>query len=175
MNKEDKVSIIRKGTIFSGFLETDDLLRIEGDVNGDIVTSKKVFVGESGIIEGNITANEVIISGKVTGDIYARDGCTLAPGGYLFGDIWAKKINLLKDSNFDGVCKIKPDGMSEQDYNEILTKNINSVSIPQKISNPLQTSKKKALPKKKSKSSKSEAYTDSFLSSKMRNIKSDEK
>ncbi len=174
-NKWDKVSIIRKGTVFSGILETDDLIRIEGDVHGDIITSKKVFVGASGIIDGNITAGEVVINGNVTGDVYAKDYCTLASGGHLVGDICAKRINLLKNSNFDGICKIRPDGISEQDYNDMLAKNNSSISLTQETPPLLETSKNKGLSKNNSASSKSERYSSSFLNSKMRNIKSSEK
>lgn len=103
--EESNVSIISNGTIISGVIETENFLRIEGKIDGDILSSNKVLVAQSAVINGNFAAGIVIIQGKVKGNINANENCTVAAGGILEGNIAAKTVNIELNSHFTGFCK----------------------------------------------------------------------
>ena len=83
-------SIIGPGAIFDGNLNTPETTRVDGTINGNCNCEQNLILGPDGAIKGNIVAQNVIISGKVEGDIYARGKLELYPTGRLTGNISAK-------------------------------------------------------------------------------------
>ena len=63
-SKEIK-TIIDKDTHIVGNINGDGSLRVDGTVDGDITLDGCVFIGESGRVNGSITADELTISGFV--------------------------------------------------------------------------------------------------------------
>ena len=67
-SKEIK-TIIDKDTHIVGNINGDGSLRVDGTVDGDITLDGCVFIGESGRVNGTITADELTISGVVDGNV----------------------------------------------------------------------------------------------------------
>jgi cytoskeletal protein CcmA (bactofilin family) len=49
-------------------------LRIDGWASGEILTKKDVIIGESGVVSAKIKARNIIVAGKLKGDII-YEGC----------------------------------------------------------------------------------------------------
>ena len=96
------VSIIGEGNAFTGDLECNGDLRIDGFVKGNIYSKAKVIVGLSGIIEGAIHCNEADISGKVIGDIFTNAGLILKQHSAVHGDVHTKKLIIEPAAIFNG-------------------------------------------------------------------------
>ncbi len=62
-------TIITKGTTTIGNLIGDDSIHIDGHVKGDVKVNNVVIIGKSGIVNGNIKAQQVISSGICNGNI----------------------------------------------------------------------------------------------------------
>src|SRR5580693_6463855 len=76
-----------KGNIkFSGELAFD------GKLDGEIHTEGVLTLGDSAVITGNITAQSVVVRGKVNGNINAREKVEIKTKAELFGDIRASKL-----------------------------------------------------------------------------------
>ncbi len=62
-------TIIGKETIFEGNLTVNSSIRIDGQVNGKVICSGDVTIGKEGLVKNSITARNLIVAGKVFGDV----------------------------------------------------------------------------------------------------------
>ena len=67
-----KVNLIGETTNINGDLSTDDDLRIDGIVNGNIKSNKRIIIGATAKINGNISANTIEINGTVKAVSYTH-------------------------------------------------------------------------------------------------------
>ena len=72
-----------------GVLQCEENLRIDGRFNGSIESQGCVTIGEEAIARSNISAREVIVAGKVYGDVTAENKLTITPTGQMYGDVYA--------------------------------------------------------------------------------------
>ncbi|MDO7907213.1 polymer-forming cytoskeletal protein [Paenibacillus sp. JX-17] len=112
-------TLIGQGTEIQGSLHCSADLRIEGRLIGDIVSTRDVIIGESSILRSCITARNVIIAGKVFGDITAEGKLTIMASGKLYGNIQAKSLIVAEGGVFNGTSG----GMEETEETEWLTDN----------------------------------------------------
>lgn len=96
------VSIIGAGNTFTGDLDCNGDLRIDGAVNGNIYSKAKVIVGLTGFVEGDIHCNEADVTGKVTGNIFTKAGIVLKQHATLHGDLHTPKLIIEPSATFNG-------------------------------------------------------------------------
>lgn len=99
-------TIIGPSSTIEGKINATGTVRIDGTYTGDIFTNEDVIVGENGVINGNIHANNVSISGEVNGNIICKGLLDLLPSGRLDGDIEVKKISICDGAVFKGKCNM---------------------------------------------------------------------
>jgi len=93
---------IGDGTKFEGILTSKDNITIYGSVKGAIECQGRVIVGDGGNIEADIIANDIIISGKVLGNVTAKEKLEISSTGSLKGDIKTSRLVMEDGSKFDG-------------------------------------------------------------------------
>ena len=92
-----------KGTLkFSGELQ------FEGKLDGEIQTDGVLNLGDSAIINGNINAQSVVVRGKITGNIVAKDKIEIKTKTELFGDIRSAKLVVEEGVTFVGKTEVNP-------------------------------------------------------------------
>lgn len=92
-----------KGNIkFSGELAFD------GKLDGEIQTDGVLTLGDSAVVNGNINAQSVIVRGKVTGNITAKEKIEIKAKTELFGDIRATKLSVEEGVTFVGKTEVNP-------------------------------------------------------------------
>ncbi len=115
MGKQDRLieeelsnssNIIGKGTMISGDVETFGNIRIEGKLKGNVKTKSKIALGQSSIVEGDITAQNAEISGEVVGKVLATETVILRPTAVVHGDIVTNKLIVESGATFNGGCKM---------------------------------------------------------------------
>lgn len=99
-------TIIGKGTILEGNIETIGHIGIDGKLVGNLKTKSKVNIGETALLEGNILAQNAEIAGHVKGIIEVADLLTVKASAIIDGDIIAGKINIDPGAVFNGTCKM---------------------------------------------------------------------
>ncbi len=97
-------TLIGEGAVFDGNLKAPETIRIDGRVNGNCTCEKELIIGPQGRIEGNVSAQNVIISGIVNGDISVHGKLELLSTGRIVGDIAARSLIIDEDAYFDGRC-----------------------------------------------------------------------
>lgn len=100
----NELNLIAAGTIVEGKLRTPGSIRVDGKIIGEIVATQNISVGNSGDIEGNITAKSVTIGGKIKGSVVAQDKLVFEAKAVIRGDIRAAKLVIDEGAVFDGKC-----------------------------------------------------------------------
>ncbi|MFE4713036.1 polymer-forming cytoskeletal protein [Paenibacillus sp. NPDC056722] len=100
-------SLIGHGGTLEGKVHCDTNLRIEGTFSGEIECSGTVTVGEQGTVRSSITAEEIIIAGKVYGDVTANRRLIMTGSGQLHGNISAATLNIMEGSLLNGSVDMK--------------------------------------------------------------------
>jgi cytoskeletal protein CcmA (bactofilin family) len=93
LGASDRQGSVGKSVVIIGELSGSEPLFIDGRVEGSITLRKsRVTVGPSGVVTASIDAREILILGKVTGDIVAIDRVEIRKHGSLIGDAAAGRI-----------------------------------------------------------------------------------
>jgi cytoskeletal protein CcmA (bactofilin family) len=100
------INIIGFGTEIQGNVNTTGDIRVDGKIAGDFSTNQKLVIGQSGIVEGNITCRDCDISGKVFGNIIVNELITLQSTADIVGDISTHKLAIEIGAQFSGICKM---------------------------------------------------------------------
>jgi cytoskeletal protein CcmA (bactofilin family) len=99
---------IGKGLIIKGEITGSESLFIDGKVEGTIaLPGNRVTVGRNGQVASSITAREIVILGKVRGNIAATDRVDIRAEGALTGDVTAARISIEDGAYFKGGIDIK--------------------------------------------------------------------
>lgn len=85
------VSVISEQCQFQGTLDLQGSLRIDGALEGNVDNAKYVTVSKTGTVKGDITAQGVVIIGKMAGDIVA-DSVEILADAKITGNIRSKSI-----------------------------------------------------------------------------------
>src|ERR1700752_441317 len=94
---------------FTGRISGQADLRIDGKVEGPIaLQGHRLTVGPTGQLNSEVTANEVVVQGKVTGNLRARDRIEIKNGGSVSGDIHTCRISIEDGADFRGRAEIEP-------------------------------------------------------------------
>ena len=102
----EEITLISNGVKIVGKISSRGNIRIEGEVQGDISSEDSVVVGENAYVNGNINAVSILIGGKVTGTVNAKEKLTLSAKGNLKGDIFTKLLIVKEDATFNGNSKV---------------------------------------------------------------------
>ncbi|MCC6862726.1 MAG: polymer-forming cytoskeletal protein [Bryobacterales bacterium] len=98
---------IGKGMTVKGEIRTREDLFIDGDVEGTIDAEQHVLtVGPDGRVKARIKAREVVIAGRVTGNIEAVDRISIRKEAHLTGDIRTAGIRIDEGAYFKGSIDI---------------------------------------------------------------------
>lgn len=95
-------SLIGHGGTLEGKVHCDTNLRIEGNFSGEILCQGTVTVGEQGTVHSSIQAQEVIIAGKVYGNVTAGQKLVMTGTGQLHGNIAAGALSIMEGSVLNG-------------------------------------------------------------------------
>ena len=86
---------IGKSLVVKGEVTGSESLYIDGKVEGAInLPGNRVTVGRNGQVSANISAREVVVLGKVRGNINASDRVDIRSEGSLTGDVIAQRISI---------------------------------------------------------------------------------
>ncbi|MBN9297601.1 MAG: polymer-forming cytoskeletal protein [Filimonas sp.] len=105
--KSSKTSMIGKGMIITGQINSESDVRIDGKLIGDVSCKSKIVIGQDGEVEGNIFANNADITGSVKGNIVIKELLNLRDKASVNGDIDASKMFMEPTVTFNGHCSMK--------------------------------------------------------------------
>ena len=99
---------IGKGLFIKGEINGSESLFIDGKVEGSInLPGNRVTVGRNGQVSASITAREIVVLGKVRGNMTATDRVDIRAEGSLSGDVSAARISIEDGAFFKGGIDIR--------------------------------------------------------------------
>lgn len=98
VNTNDIETIIGRNTCITGQVSGGGNIRVDGglDIAGNAV------IGETGIINGDIKAASLIVSGTVTGNANVEGNLSIYATGQLVGDVRVRSFNIADGGVFKG-------------------------------------------------------------------------
>src|SRR5882762_881995 len=91
-----------------GNLKFSGELTFDGKLEGEIQTDGILNLGDSATVNGNISAQSVVVRGKVNGNINAKEKIEIKAKTELFGDIRATKLVVEEGVTFVGKTEVNP-------------------------------------------------------------------
>ena len=97
-------AFLGKGSRVSGKLQFEGTVRIEGHVDGEISAQDTLIIGESAVVNAQVTGSSIVIHGRVTGDVTAQKRLEIRAPGKLFGNIATPSLVIHEGVVFEGQC-----------------------------------------------------------------------
>jgi cytoskeletal protein CcmA (bactofilin family) len=112
LNPQEQATI-GKSLVIKGEVTGSESLYIDGRVEGSInLAGNRVTVGRNGVVSANINAREIVVIGKVRGNLTATDRVDIRNDGSLTGDVVAQRISIEDGAFFKGGIDIRKPGQS---------------------------------------------------------------
>ena len=92
----------------AGQISAREDIYVDVEINGPIASDSKVTIGPNGIVHGPIKAREIVILGRVFGNIDAVDKVALGEGADLRGNIQTVYISMNEKAYFKGRIDCRP-------------------------------------------------------------------
>jgi cytoskeletal protein CcmA (bactofilin family) len=107
---------IGKSLVIKGEVTGSESLYIDGRVEGSInLSGNRVTVGRNGVVAANINAREIVVLGKVRGNLTASDRVDIRSDGSLTGDVVAARISIEDGAFFKGGIDIRKAGAKPEE------------------------------------------------------------
>jgi cytoskeletal protein CcmA (bactofilin family) len=90
-----------------GEITSEEDLQIDGKVRGPIsLQGRRLTVGRTAELNSEVTAGEIIVYGKLTGNLCARDRVEIKKNGSVIGDVTTTRVSIEDGADFKGRMEI---------------------------------------------------------------------
>jgi cytoskeletal protein CcmA (bactofilin family) len=104
-------AFLGEGTQFKGVLSFSGAVRIDGQVEGEVVGDEVLIIGEPGQVKAEIEVGTLVVSGRVQGTISAKQRVELLASSRVTGTIRTPCLVVAEGAVFNGSCEMAgPDG-----------------------------------------------------------------
>jgi cytoskeletal protein CcmA (bactofilin family) len=100
----NKINMIGIGTTIEGSINSNENIRFDGNLNGNLNTKGKVFIGQSGTVTGEIRCKNCEVEGVVDGKVVVEELLSLRSMSKLYGEIKTGKLAIEPGATFTGKC-----------------------------------------------------------------------
>lgn len=101
------VDLISENATIRANITTCNDIRVDGVVEGNIVTSRRLVIGSKAVIKGDIKADSVDCFGKVSGNLFVDKILNIKHQAEVIGDIRASLLSIESGAFFSGCCNMK--------------------------------------------------------------------
>jgi cytoskeletal protein CcmA (bactofilin family) len=100
---EGALAVIGKSVRIRGEVKGSEDLMVDGQVEGTItLTDSRLTIGPNAQVAANISARDVIVLGRLNGDVKATGRVELRQGCDLVGDVSAGRLSIEENAQFRG-------------------------------------------------------------------------
>ena len=127
-NPKEQASI-GKSLVIKGEVSGSESLYIDGRVEGTInLAGNRVTVGPNGVVNANMNAREIVVIGKLQGNLVASDRVDIRNEGSLTGDVIAQRISIEDGAFFKGGIDIRKPGAKGETNDKMPSSSTSSTS-----------------------------------------------
>jgi cytoskeletal protein CcmA (bactofilin family) len=95
-------TVIGSSIVVDGEISGEETLTVLGTVKGKIAMAQAVVVEAGASVEADVEGQTVTVSGKVTGNVSAREKLELRPESKMIGNAKAPRIVVADGATFKG-------------------------------------------------------------------------
>lgn len=99
-----KMSIIGADMVVEGNIKAKDMIRVEGNVTGNVETEGNLTISSTARVKGNIKGSGVVIGGVLEGDLVCGGKTEVISTGKVYGNIHTKSLIVDENAVFQGQC-----------------------------------------------------------------------
>lgn len=96
------VAFLDKGIEFKGVLTFEGTIRVDGKVEGEILSKGTLILGNDSFVKGTINVGSLVSHGKIQGDVVAKNKISLLSGSTLNGNIKTPVLIVEEGALFEG-------------------------------------------------------------------------
>lgn len=100
----NKINLIGVGTTIEGNITSNENIRFDGILVGNLNTKGKVFIGQSGKVSGEIRCKNCEVEGVVEGKVVVEELLSLRSMSRLYGEMKTSKLAIEPGALFTGKC-----------------------------------------------------------------------
>jgi cytoskeletal protein CcmA (bactofilin family) len=105
--QRDTGSLLGRGSEFSGKLAFFGTVRIEGSIEGEILSDDTLVVADGGEVKGTVEVGTLIITGgTVEAKVKAKKAVEIHAGGRLVGEVSSPVFQIDRGAIFQGVSSM---------------------------------------------------------------------
>ena len=101
-------NILSSDVEIKGSIKFQNELIVDGKIEGEIISTGILTVGENAEIRGEIKTKSVTVLGKVHGNITVDERCELKTRAQLIGDLKAARLMIEEGATFVGKSEVTP-------------------------------------------------------------------
>ena len=117
-NETNGINIIGIGTKITGDVNSNGDIRVDGSLNGKLITKGKVVIGETGKVKGEINCKNSDVEGSIEGKITVSQLLSLKSKARIHGDIIAAKLAIEPGCQFSGNCDMHAGTPANEETNQ---------------------------------------------------------
>jgi len=99
-------AFLGKGTEFKGVLSFEGTIRVDGKIEGEVISKDTLIAGDGALLQGEISVGTIILSGKIVGNVNASQKVHLLAPANIQGNIKTPKLIIEEGVTFDGKCEM---------------------------------------------------------------------
>jgi cytoskeletal protein CcmA (bactofilin family) len=111
-NNTNSKNVLNTDVEVKGTLKFAGELTFDGKLEGDIHSEGTLTLGDNAVVKGTIDVGSVVVRGKITGNVIAKDKIDLKAKTELFGDVRAAKLVIEEGVTFVGKSEVNPNKVS---------------------------------------------------------------
>jgi cytoskeletal protein CcmA (bactofilin family) len=106
---------IGRTLVIKGEVSGAEALYIDGRIEGKVnLPDHRLTVGRNGVVQADITAREVVVMGKVTGNIECSDRVDIRSEGVVNGDVATERISVEDGAVLKGGIQVRTGQQKQQ-------------------------------------------------------------
>ncbi len=115
-------TLISQHCVIEGNLATQNSVKLDGCIHGNLLAKGLVIVGESGVVQGDLHSADLLVFGRVEGNIRAQS-VQLKPTAHILGKIETALFQVEPGAHYQGEVSMGqanalpalPDGSKESE------------------------------------------------------------
>lgn len=94
-------TLISQHCTIEGDLRTENSIKIDGQVQGNVQAVGQVVIGEKGTVSGDVRCNSLLVYGRLEGNVYVTR-IQLKPSAVILGNIETETLEVESGARYHG-------------------------------------------------------------------------
>ncbi len=98
-------TLISQHCTIEGNLVTQNSVKVDGRIHGNLQATGQAIIGESGVVQGDVHSADLLVFGRLEGNVHAK--CVqLKPTARILGDIETETLEVEPGAHYQGAVKM---------------------------------------------------------------------